>query len=409
MSTKISTILARGLAGIALTCLCAVSAHAQDTPGHPAPAQACLAPAAWYALAGDKPHAIPAPELLAAMAGRKVVLLGEQHDDADDHQWQLQTLAALHLLRPQMVIGFESFPRRVQPVLDKWIAGELPVKQFLEQAEWEKVWNFPPELYLPLFQFARINRIPMVALNVDRTLNEAITKNGWDAVPAAQKEGVSRPAAPSEAYRDFLFEVFQKHPSVAGRKTDALSKNDAEFRFFLESQTMWDRAMAEAIAGRSGIGQGTQRPLVIGIMGAGHVRYGYGVPHQLRDLGVSSIGTLLPVDAKQDCREIKADIADAVFAVPGTPAGKPPPPRLGVRLEAVDGGVTLTDVTAGSLAEKTGLKGGDRIVSLAGIPVSKISSVIAAVRAQPAGTWLPLQVRRGAETLELVIKFPPQK
>ena len=319
----------------------------------------------------------------------------------------MQTLAALHLLRPQMVIGFESFPRRVQPVLDKWVAGKLTVRQFLEQAEWEKVWSFPPELYLPLFQFARINRIPMVALNVERTLIEAITKNGWDAVPAELKEGVSRPAAPSAAYRDFLFEVFRKHPRVAGRQTHALSEDDAEFRFFLESQTTWDRAMAEALARRTG--QGTQRPLVVGIMGAGHVRHGYGVAHQLRDLGVNSIGALLPVDAKQDCREIKAGLADAVFAVPGTPADKPPPPRLGVRLEAADGGVRLTEVTAGSLAEKTGLKSGDRIVSLAGTPVSKIGSVIAAVRAQPAGTWLPLQVRRGTETLELVIKFPPQQ
>lgn len=407
MSAKISKILARGLTGIALTCLCALSAHAQETPGHPAPARACLAPAVWYTLADGLPRATAGPELLADMARRDIVLLGEQHDDADDHQWQLQTLAALHLLRPQMVIGFESFPRRVQPVLDQWIAGELTVKQFLEQAEWEKVWNFPPELYLPLFQFARINRIPMVALNVDRALTEAITKNGWDAVPAEKKENVSRPAAPSAAYRDFLFDVFKTHPRVAGKETHALSKNDAEFRFFLESQTMWDRAMAEALTRRTG--QGTQRPLVVGIMGAGHVRYGYGVPHQLRDLGAGSIGTLLPVDAQQDCREIKANLADAVFAVPGTPADKPPPPRLGVRLEAVDGSVRLTEVTAGSLAEKTGLQGGDHIVSLAGLPVSKISSVIAAVRAQPAGTWLPLQIRRGAETLELVIKFPPQK
>lgn len=403
MNPKISIILAGVLA-----CCCTVSAHAQETPGHPAPAQTCLAPAAWYTLAGDRPRATPGSELLAAMARRDIVLLGEQHDDADDHQWQLQTLAALHLLRPQMVIGFESFPRRMQPVLDKWIAGELSVKQFLEQTEWEKIWSFPPELYLPLFQFARINRIPMVALNVERTLTGTITKNGWNAVPADQKEGVSRPAQPSAAYRDFLFDVFKAHPRVAGKETGALSKNDAEFRFFLESQTTWDRAMAEALA-RSSAGQGPQRPLVVGIIGAGHVRYGYGVPHQLRDLGVSSIGTLLPVDAKQDCKEIKVGLADAVFAIPGAPADKPPPPRLGVRLEAADGGVRLTEVTVGSLAEKTGLKGGDHIVSLAGLPVSRISSVIAAVRAQPAGTWLPLQVRRGAETLEFVIKFPPQK
>ncbi len=69
--------------------------------------------------------------LLAAMAGRAVVLLGEQHDDMDHHRWQLQTLATLHTLRPRMVIGFEMFPRRVQPVLDRWVAGELTEAEFL--------------------------------------------------------------------------------------------------------------------------------------------------------------------------------------------------------------------------------------------------------------------------------------
>lgn len=406
MNTAIFLALARGLAGIGLACLCSITVHAQEKSGHPA--QLCLAPAAWYTLAGDNPRATPGPELLAAMSKRDIVLLGEQHDDADDHQWQLQTLAALHLLRPQMVIGFESFPRRIQPVLDKWIAGELTARQFLEQTEWDKVWRFPPELYLPLFHFARINRIPMIALNVDQTLTTAIAKAGWDAVPAEQKEGVSRAAPPSDGYMNFLFRVFQQHPLIAGKGTQAPDKDSKEFHFFVESQTTWDRAMAEALASRIEHGQDIRRPLVVGIMGSGHLRYGYGVPHQLRELGVSNIGTLLPLNADQNCEEFKPGLADAVFALPAMPADKPLPPRLGVRLELANGGVRLTDVTAGSLAEKTGLKPGDQIISIAGAPVTKMISVVAAIRMQPAGTWLPIGIRRGAEKLEFVIKFPPQ-
>jgi uncharacterized iron-regulated protein len=154
--------------GVALALACAISASAQEPPAHPPLAPVCLAPAAWYTLDGATPRAMPGRELLGEIAKRDVVLLGERHDEADDHQWQIETLAALHLLRPKMVIGFEAFPRRAQPVLDKWIAGQLTVKQFLEQTEWDKVWNYPPEYYLPLFQFARINRIPMVALNAYR-------------------------------------------------------------------------------------------------------------------------------------------------------------------------------------------------------------------------------------------------
>ena len=366
----------------------------------------CLAPAAWHTFRDGAPRPASARDLLSHIAQRDVVLLGEQHDDARHHQWQLQTLAALHLLRPEMVIGFESFPRRAQAALDRWVAGELTVKQLLEQTEWEKVWNFPPELYLPLFQFARINRIPVIALNVDRALTEAIRNKGWEAVPAEQKEGLSRPAPASEAYLDVLFEVFKEHSQPAQKKSQAFGKNDPAFRFFVESQITWDRAMAEALARR--LGEAARRPLVVGIMGSGHIRDGHGVPHQLRDLGVRNVGALLPLNATRDCNEIKSGLADAIFAVPDVPGDQAPPPRLGVRLGETGGEVRVVEVVPGSLAENTGLQHGDHIVSLAGAPVTKVGAVISAVRAQPAGTWLPLQVRRNQRMLELVVKFPRQ-
>src|SRR6476661_7162271 len=50
-----------------------------------------------------------------------VVLLGESHTDVEHHRWQLHTLAALHGRGGNIVIGFEAFPRRLQPVLDEWI------------------------------------------------------------------------------------------------------------------------------------------------------------------------------------------------------------------------------------------------------------------------------------------------
>jgi len=367
-----------------------------------AAAQLCLAPATWYALGGAAPRAASAHEILSDIARRDVVLVGEQHDNLDHHRWQLQTLAALHVMRPQLVIGFEAFPRRVQPVLDDWVAGKLTALQFLERVEWRKVWNFPPELYLPLFEFARVNRIPMAALNVERELTSAIRDKGWDAVPDERREGLSRPAAPATPYEDYLFEVFRQHPAADKRPP---VRGSAAFQQFVQSQITWDRAMAEGLAAR--LGKDGARPLVVGIMGAGHVRYGYGVAHQLRDLGVTNVGALLPVNGVASCGEI-GGIADAVFSLPPAAAESVPPPRLGVRLESSDGGVRVAGVDAGSLAESSGIRTGDRIVSIAGAAASSVTVVIAAVRSAPAGMWLPMQVRRGDDTLEVVVKFPPK-
>jgi len=265
------------------------------------------------------------------------------------------------------------------------------------------------ELYLPLFQFARINRIPMVALNVDQKLTRAIAAKGWDAVSEAEREGVGRAAPAAKAYRDFLFEAYGEHDNPHGKDGAKVQDTDAAFGRFVESQTAWDRAMAEALARYAAAGPAGEKPLVVGIMGSGHIRYGYGVPRQLRDLNVKSVGTLLPVPVSLGCKELRPGLADAVFALPEPAAAKPEPPRLGVRLEEKEGAVRIVDVTAGSLAEKTGLKAGDQIVEVSGVPVNRMLRVIAAIRLQPAGTWLPLRVRRGDDTLELVVRFPPKQ
>jgi uncharacterized iron-regulated protein len=285
----------------------------------PAPGAACLTPGNWYTLSGEAPRRVSPAEVVQLAAARDVVLLGEHHDDPDHHLWQLQTLSALYIARPKITIGFESFPRRVQPVLDRWIAGELTEQQFLAAVDWKKIWNLPAPLYLPLFNFARINRIPIFALNVESSLTRDIGRKGWDAIPPAQREGVSQPASPSRAYEASLLEAFSRHGPAEGKRS--VDRNDPAFRRFVDAQITWDRAMAEALALR--VKHGDAPALVVGIAGAGHVEHGYGIPHQLSDLGIDRVAILLPVSAKTACGDLERTLADAVFALPADPHDKP--------------------------------------------------------------------------------------
>jgi uncharacterized iron-regulated protein len=369
------------------------------------PAQAaCPPPPSWLRLDGARAASASFGEVIDDMAARDVVLLGEQHDNADHHRWQLHTLAALRARRPDMVIGFEMFPRRGQAVLDRWVAGELTPEGFLAEVGWEEVWGLPAHLYLPLFEFARMHRIPMLALNVERKLTASIAEKGFDAVPEREREGVSRPAAAPPEYLDELFEVYRSHAGVQGRNPETATKADAAFLHFVEAQQTWDRAMAQVLAARKPAAG--NKPLAVGIVGSGHVRYGHGIPLQLRDLGIASVGTLLPLD---DCAQVKPGLADAAFLLPKTLAAKPPPPRLGVRLEQHGNSVRIVEVTQGSLAERSGLQAGDTVVSAAGREISRVGALIDAVRGPPEGTWLPLEVKRGEQTREVLVKFPPKK
>jgi S1-C subfamily serine protease len=97
-----------------------------------------------------------------------------------------------------------------------------------------------------------------------------------------------------------------------------------------------------------------------------------------------------------------------VFVIPPQPEPQMPKPRLGVRLDMAEGAVRIDGVMAGSVAEQNGLKAGDLIVQAGGSPPADVQALIRLVQRHPAGTGLPLQIRRGAEMLEVVVQFPAE-
>lgn len=275
-------------------------------------------------LAAQSAHRVPAGtwicpssnkirgDAIVALAKRGVVLLGESHDQAEHHRWQLLTISALFGHRPHMVLGFEMFPRRVQPVLDRWSKSELNEGDFLREIDWPQIWGFAEELYLPLFHFARTHGLPMLALNIDRATNRRIATHDIASVPITEREGIGDPAPASSFYRDRLFEWFKKHPA-ASQDVRATSER---FERFVCAQQFWDRAMAEAIADAQ---RGARRRLVVGIMGSGHIEYGDGVPYQLAALGIDDVATALPWPADTEYPIHDPPIADVLFGVVPAP------------------------------------------------------------------------------------------
>jgi uncharacterized iron-regulated protein len=246
-------------------------------------------------------------DLMRAMAGRQAVLLGESHDIAEIHRWQLMVATCLHLLQPAMAIGFEMFPRRVQPVLDRWVAGAMDTARFLEEVEWRTVWGFDPAIYLPLFHFCRQQNVPMLALNCNRPLVTQIGRDGWSSVPEAERDGMTPAAPPTPGHRAYI-------ANLTGRKPEDITDR------FIRAQQVWDRAFACNIA--TALTGGTK--LVIGIIGRGHLEYGHGTPHQLADLGVSDTAVLLPSEAATLMPSAIAGIGEAMFRLDRP---DPPSPR----------------------------------------------------------------------------------
>lgn len=229
--------------------------------------------------------------LMDDMAKKSVVMLGETHDIAEIHRWQLHTAAFLYARRPNMMMGFEMFPRRIQPVLDEWVSGKLDTRTFIEKSEWQRVWGFPAELYLPLFHFCRQYGIRMLALNCYRELVTRIGREGWEAVPVEERDGLTPSAAPLPGYVRYL-------QAMTGGSAGGRENMPVDGGRFMRAMQTWDRAFACNIASalkeaKPEAGSG-RLPLVIGIIGRGHLEYRFGTPYQLADLGIADTAVLLP-------------------------------------------------------------------------------------------------------------------
>lgn len=354
----------------------------------------CGQPGYWLSPATSDTE--PSTQVLDTMAQKQVVLLGEQHDSAEDHRWQLQTLIQLQARQPNLAIGLEMVPRHLQSVLDEWLKGSLSEEALLRQLEWDRNWGHDPDLYLPIFHFARMNAIPLLALNLERQAVESIGRKGRAALEpelaAKLPAQLGVPKAPSNDYLILLRKVFAMHKDKP--------QDETHLGYFVEAQTLWDLSMAEVMAQWL---KDHPQGLVVGIIGMGHVRFGHGVAHQLAGLGVDKVGSYLTWPIESDCNELVPGYADNLFVTKPLPER---PPRLGIAMDRDKEGIRIASVKPGSLAQSTGLKEGDIITQAAGRPAKSLQGFRSLIMRQPAGTWLPLALLREGQALELVIRFP---
>lgn len=397
----IAVMMVLGLSGCTMPGRSAVAANAEA-----APSAGCVAPATWV-IPGR--GAVSMPTLMNEIEGRRVILLGEYHDDVMHHAWQLGVISGLAAHRGNVVIGLEMLPRSAQPALDRWIKGEISEKQFARESQWWEYWKFDPALYMPILRFAQLHQIPVYGLNVERSLVDAVRAKGWENIPPAERGGLTDPALPSADYLETLAMSYSMHGAHGGAKHGATSDlqrvmNDPGFKRFVQGQQLWDRGIAHSIAELAALHPDAT---IIGLMGSGHLMGRAGVPHQLVDLGIQESAVLLPWDEAFDCAWLTPAFADAVFGVrPAVSAANEEGPKLGVQIEPAHQGVRVAKVVAGSVAEGAGMHDDDVLLRLGGRDVRNVEDVVTTVRAMLPGAWLPVTVQRGEERLELVAKFP---
>ena len=119
--------------------------------------------------------------MLADLARADAVFVGEQHDDPNTHRLELAIVEGLTRRGAPVVVALEMFERDVQESLDNYVAGTISEEQFLKES---RPWPRYATDYRPIIEFARANKLPIVASNVPRRVATDVGKTGLSAVEA---------------------------------------------------------------------------------------------------------------------------------------------------------------------------------------------------------------------------------
>jgi len=336
----------------------------------------------------------------------RVVYVGETHDNPASHRLELQVLQGMEERNPgKTALGMEMFTRAQQPALDRWIAGKLDEKAFLKESRWFDNWKMDFALYRDLLLFARDRHIPVIGLNAEKSLVQAVTAKPLEELSAEQKAQLPEMDQSDPYQRGMVEAIFAGH-----------SHGKMVLDGFLRGQTLWDETMAESAARYLASPEGKDRHLLV-VAGGNHVSHGYGIPRRVfRRVPTSYLligGSEIELSTQRQKELMDVELPDypmVPFDFLNYLAYEELPKAgvlLGVAFEpAKDGrGLLVSGVVPGSNAERAGVKQGDLLLVLDGEALADSFDLIYAMKQKKVGDRSTLQVERQGQQLNLDVVY----
>ncbi len=316
------------------------------------------------------------PEVIAGAAHKKIIYIGENHDQFSNHVMELEVIQELHGRGKSIAIGMEMFQRPFQKSMDEYIEGKIDEREFLKGTQYFKRWGFDYHLYRPILLFARSEKIPVVALNQTQEIVDKVFRNGIDSLSEEEKKSLPRDMDFSdEAYKRRLEKIFREHEHFGAKNLD----------FFYQAQILWDETMAETID--QFLKDHSVDQMII-LAGNGHLAYGSGIPKRTEKRNGFDYAILL------NDSELKKGIADYVLFPGVIPGGTSA--RLMIFLSEKRGKVEITGVHPGSNSEKAGMRPGDVILSIDHTAVHSIDDLKIDLLTKKKGEKVKIRVLRKA-------------
>jgi len=306
----------------------------------------------------------------------RVVFIGEMHTAYEDHVMQYEIIRRLYGYSGRLVIGMEMFQRPFQKYLDQYIQGDIDEKEFLRKTEYFDRWVFDYNLYRDILQYARANRIPVIALNIRKEIVKKVSKGGIGSLSEEEYAVIPQDMdMTNRQYREYLRKVFNMHDN----------NRERNFENFVQSQILWDETMAHSIADTLKKYPDTQ---MVVLAGNGHVQYSWGIPGRVRRLTNERPVVILNYGGE----DFDRGIAD--FVLFPKRINPPKGARLMVSLKEREGRIIIEKVMKGGPAARAGLRKGDIITAVDGRAVRDVSDIKIAFLDRRPGDRVKISVKR---------------
>jgi aminopeptidase N len=319
----------------------------------------------------------PVDRIINDVSEKRVIYVGERHDRFSHHMAQLRVIQGLDRQNRRLVVGMEMFQRPFQDVLDRYLDGQIDEKTFLKESEYLKRWRYDYHLYRPIIEYCKEHSIPILALNLPAEISEKVARKGLESLSDEELKQVPVELDWSNTvYKTRLRQIFEEHPEGEVKNFDD----------FYQAQVLWDETMAQCV--HDYLNNNPDRQMVV-LAGNGHIAFGDGIPSRTCRRGKYDQAIII---ANAICDSIEQDMADFFLF---SPMAQPPfSAKLGVILNDEDNRVVLKKVMHNSIAQKSGLKSGDLLLSFDGEPVKDISDIKLALLFKKEGDTARIEVKR---------------
>lgn len=234
----------------------------------------------------------------SALRTKRVVYVGERHDQAVDHGVQYAILRELHGAEASLAIGMEMFQTPFQEPLDEWSAGRIDETVLRQETEYDQRWGFDFSLLRPILEYARARGVEVVALNAPREVAYAVAQGGVDSLDPELAVMLPELDLENAEHRAMFDSEFDVGEHGAEETVDQ----------YYQAQVVWDETMGARVAETLARSDGPAKMIVFA--GRVHVKRGLGIPDRAAKRGAQPYVVVLPVTPGELKEELERPVTE---------------------------------------------------------------------------------------------------